>query len=118
MEIIYKAFDGKIFYNEYDCCEYEEEKQLERYQKDIRILDSKGNIMPLTFENLEKTFCLNIKREECIKWLSGQSIIYPNETGTYYYDDYTDEWEKLDEKIDELKKELSFFTDMKEKLEG
>ena len=121
MEIIYKAFDGKIFYDEDDCQHYEEEKKLEKYQDGIKILDSDGNIMPLALENLERAFYLSIKKEECVDFLFEQDIIYPREKGIYYYDDhcgYVGEWKKIDDKISQLKEKLRFFASVKEKLEG
>lgn len=117
MEIIYKAFDGKIFDNEYKCQNYETEKALEEYRKSVKLLDSYGKPIPLTQDGLVECFFINIKNEKFLKWIPEQRFSLPQNIGIYYYNDKDDRWENLDNKIDELKENLSFLIGAKEKLE-
>ena len=47
MEIVYKAFDGKIFEDEDDCWLYERTFNLKFFSKDVVCLDEKGNLIPI-----------------------------------------------------------------------
>lgn len=110
MEIIYKAFDGKIFDDEDDCLFYEKTLTLKFFSKDIVCLDEKGNLISVEddFDYVyRRTQFLKIQTDEAANFIYnvyGYKI--GNGTkGLFYYDenlgwkDFRSHWKEVSEKF-------------------
>ena len=101
MEVIYKAFDGTCFDNEYDCEDYEWQKQHEEAFKDLIFYDKDENIIStskLSEETYSKVMHIEIKSQEALQALHDIS----DYTGFLNYDDPEDvgDWVWYDDGTD------------------
>lgn len=120
MRTVYIAGDGTEFNNKIECESYEQREKLK--DNSIIMLDRNNNLLENKEENFEKCFAIRIKNERDldIVYYMGEytGCSYPYEIGDFYYNTDNDEWESLDEEIEELKRNLENFKIMKEKLNG
>lgn len=111
MEIIYKAFDGKIFDDEDDCLCYEKILKLQLFSKDIICLDEKGKLIPIEDnldDVLEQATFLKIQTDEAASFILSDYgyIIGDSKKGLFYYDenlggwaDFRSHWKKVSEEF-------------------
>lgn len=120
MRVIYIADDGTKFDNEIECETYEQNEKLK--DNTIIMLDGYNNILDNNIENFEKCLSIRIKnrRDLDIVYYMGDytGCSYPYDTGDFCYNISNDEWESLDEKIEESERNLEKLKKVKEKLNG
>lgn len=119
MEVIYRAFDGKEFFDEYSCEEHEQQIKAKEYNKEITGFNYYG--LPLSIidnlaEFVDGAYFIGVKTESAVKFIQE---VYEGEefarvctkVGAYKYVCETDKWENIDTIIAELEQ-------TKEKLMG
>ena len=124
MDIIYRAFDGKEFEGENDCLYYEREITANKYKNDIIGLNEgleEINLFNGMGDFFQGSYFILIKTNEAADFIEK---IRPDcdlyipfiKKGAYYYDKTVDEWRTIDEKINELYKEVEQMIKIKNKL--
>ena len=97
MTIQYISDDGKIFYDEYDCLEYERELRLEKI-KNVKFFDENGHYIDIShtirdaFMNFKKVIIPTVEDYEALVDIledAGYDSDYIPSEGTWYevYDD-------------------------------
>lgn len=124
MDIIYRAFDGKEFEGENDCFYYEREITANKYKNDIIGLNEDLEEINL-FDGIsvffQKSYFVLIKTNEAADFIeensSNRDFYIPSiRKGEYYYDKMDDEWKTIDEKLNELYRDIEEITEIKRKL--
>lgn len=130
MEIIYKTFDGKEFNNEEQCLDYEEDcadyelkVKTENFIKNnhLAFFDEKGNHLNISiFEALNKAAFISISTEDSFEIVEKVSENYgltsPLEQGLWEWDEDSDDWVNVDDKMEELAKTLRLYHEIKSKI--
>lgn len=124
MEIIYRAFDGKEFPDEFSCEEHEQQIKAKEYKKEITGFSYYG--LPLSITNnlaefVSNAYFIGVKTESAVKFIQE---VYDGEEfarvctkiGAYKYIYETDEWENIDTIIKKLKSDIAELEQTKEKL--
>lgn len=124
MDIIYRAFDGKVFEKEDDCLCYEKEITAEKYKNDIIGLDDNLEEINL-FDGMnnffQRSYFILIKTNEAADFIEENSSncdfrIPHVRKGEYYYDKTDSEWRTIDEKVSELYRDIEEIVEIKRKL--
>ena len=114
---IYIAFDGREFEDETECYEYEMDKQFAEIQNELVMKDSKGNMVDIIdFDSCDYLVCKTKRAAEILyEWAVGYfgynvpwNTKHAADEGYYFYNYDTEQWEDIEEKIDELEERLSF----------
>lgn len=124
MDIIYRAFDGKEFEGENDCLYYEREITANKYKNDIIGLNEgleEINLFDGISNFFQKSYFVLIKTNEAADFIeensSNRDFYIPSiRKGEYYYDKMDDEWKTIDEKLNELYRDIEEITEIKRKL--
>lgn len=124
MDIIYRAFDGKEFEGENDCFYYEREITANKYKNDIIGLNEdleEINLFDGISDFFQKSYFVLIKTNEAADFIeensSNRDFYIPSiRKGEYYYDKMDDEWKTIDEKLNELYRDIEEMTEIKRKL--
>lgn len=124
MDIIYRAFDGKEFEGENDCFYYEREITANKYKNDIIGLNEdleEINLFDGISDFFQKSYFVLIKTNETADFIeensSNRDFYIPSiRKGEYYYDKMDDEWKTIDEKLNELYRDIEEITEIKRKL--
>lgn len=124
MDVIYRAFDGREFEEEDDCIYYEREITAIKYKKDIIGLSDdleEINLFDGTNNFFQKSYFIFIKTNEAADFIEENCSDYDFcdltiKKGTYYYDKTCDEWRTMDEKLNELYRDIEEMTEIKRKL--
>lgn len=124
MDIIYRAFDGKEFEGENDCFYYEREITANKYKNDIIGLNEdleEINLFNGISDFFQKSYFVLIKTNEAADFIEENSsncdfYIPSIRKGEYYYDKMDDEWKTIDEKLNELYRDIEEITEIKRKL--
>lgn len=118
MRTVYIADDGMEFDNEYECEKYERKEKLK--DNTIVMLDSKNNLLDNKIEKFESCLAISIKNRrdlDIVQYMSEYTgCSCPCNIGDFYYNLSNDEWEFLDDSIEELEEELNYLKKIKEKL--
>lgn len=126
MEIIYRAFDGKEFFDVYSCEEHEQQIKAKEYDEEITGLDRYGLPLSIT-DNLEeftnKAHFVGVKTERAVKFIqeafNGEGLaLVCTKIGAYKYLWMEDEWMSIDNLINKLKSDIVKLKQIKEKLMG
>lgn len=119
MRTVYIADDGTEFDDDFECEKYEYKCDFKN--NNIIILDREGEILDSS-DDINFNFCHYIKVKS-FKDLDILQKIYeynefnvPNDIGEFYYDDESDYWYLIDDKIEELNDELNKLKNIKYKL--
>jgi len=108
MIIKYFANDGTEFDDKLECVNYEKGQLLrnEKISKGLYMWDKHGEI--LTVNEFERAWYVFIKDRETIEAFEGIIFggVFPCEVGAWYYNPCNDEFENLEEKINNMKLEL------------
>lgn len=124
MNIIYRAFDGKEFEEKDDCINYEEKIIAEKYKNDIIGLSEEFEQISL-FDGVEnffqESYFVLVKTDEAVNFIEENSYnwnVYtpPLKKGTFYFNEMNNEWQDIDEKINEFYQEIEEMTGIKNKL--
>lgn len=109
MEIIYRAYDGTAFYNEFECCEYEHSRKIRNAisEKKLRVLTYDGEVIRerdfLNHRELDNTmghiYYFHCNDKEVLEILSEFFAEDFQENVTYYFDEDNDRWIELDDCI-------------------
>lgn len=124
MDIIYRAFDGKEFEGENDCLYYEREITANKYKNDIIGLNDfleETNLFDGIGDFFRRSYFVLIKTNEAadfIEKISSERDFYIPSIGKgeYYYDKTDDEWRTIDEKVNELYRDIEEMMEIKRKL--
>lgn len=124
MDIIYRAFDGKEFEGENDCLYYEREITAEKYKNDIIGLNEaleRINLFDGMNDFFQRSYFILVKTNEAADFIEENSsncdfYIPSIGKGEYYYDKADDEWRIMDEKLNELYRDIEEMTEIKRKL--
>lgn len=124
MDIIYRAFDGKEFEEENDCLHYEREITANKYKNDIIGLNEgleEINLFNGMTDFFQESYFVLIKTNEAADFIeensSNRDFYIPSiRKGEYYYDKMDDEWKTIDEKLNELYRDIEEITEIKRKL--
>lgn len=124
MEVIYRAFDGKEFFDEYSCEEHEQQIKAKEHNGEITGFDYYG--LPLSIidnlaEFVSNAYFIGVKTESAVKFIQE---VYKGEefaqvctkVGAYKYTYKTGEWENIDIIIKKLKSNIAELEQTKEKL--
>lgn len=126
MEIIYRASDGKEFFDVYSCEEHERQIKVEEYDGEITGFNRYGLPLSIT-NNLEeftnKAFFVGVKTERAVKFIQeaydGEGLaLVCTKIDAYKYLWMEDEWISIDNLINKLKSDIAELKQMKEKLMG
>ena len=119
MEVLFKAFDGKIFTDEDECRDYELELEYKNVDKDIVLLDAHGGVMLDSIQNvdLDRIFTIVVKSPAAADFLNNlfdEAGIYTPDGGfsaytAFWWDDEKNKWIDVSVKIGKLKDEIVFF---------
>lgn len=113
MEIIYKAFDGKVFNDEEKCLNYETENLIKNNH--LIFLDEDGNRLNINdvFEALINAEFISITTKnafEIIKRVGEKyGLTFPPMHGFWKWDENHDGWVSIDDKMEEIVKTLHFY---------
>lgn len=115
MEVIYKAFDGKIFPSERACIDYEK-KELAKKQELFEGLFMWGHYGdPITdLEKIESAWFVFIKDQKTLNLLNETITLYssfPYDVESWIYDERQDCFIPLDEVISDMEKKLKMYKD-------
>lgn len=124
MEIIYRAFDGKEFFDEYSCEEHERQTKAKEYEGEITGFNCHGfslNISNNFTEFIDEVCSIGVKTENAVKFIQeaykGEELARVcTKVGAYKYIYETDEWVNIDNIINKLKAEITKLEQTKEKL--
>lgn len=121
METIYRAKDGKEFFDEYDCAEYENELRIKNGEMP-KMQDDEFNIIT-NFNNFEKVFYIIIEND--LQLENTETLAeyygfydYPRRTGTYYWSSDDDNWVDISERLQARRKEIVELEALKTKMLG
>lgn len=116
MEIIYKAFDGKVFDDEEECLDYELEVKTENFTKNNHLvfLDEDGNRLKVSvFKALSDAEFIFIATEnafEIIKKVGEDyGLAFPRKCGFWKWDESHEDWANVDDKIEKMVETLHFY---------
>lgn len=131
MEIIYRAFDGTEFDDEFDCEEYEQEKKFNAEQAALCIFADKfGKRMetPTSVQELYDTYEVSSfwfipeEASDVIELLNRRYVVYPNDNGEISSEDdicfRTYDLDKMIELARNLNQTFPMLNQKKKKKEG
>ena len=117
METVFRAFDGKIFEDEYDCAHYEreeKEKKIRNQYFGINYDESKTDLSEKSFfDFFNEIQFLIIKTEAAAELLSTvaeeEGYTIPNQIGVFVWDEEENNFINVEYEVEKMKKELSFY---------
>lgn len=121
--ITYKADDGTLFDDEYECFYYEKKQEWKPFQETIIFVNSERKLVETNFHNVDNgtVFGMVLLSDESAEFIKSQSEAHcignPFDTynqltpvaGIYWYDDTRDRWLNVGN-------ELEWFTTLKNSL--
>lgn len=119
MEILYKAKDGKLFENKYECINYENNLECEKLKDSLFWWNSKREPIPVSI-NADELYYFYIKSEEALEYMEkvfcdyGWSA-YDDLTigGMYYWNELAESFYNTAEQIDRLNDEIKELREMR-----
>lgn len=103
MEVIYRAFDGKEFDDEYECEQYEHMRELVSKDFHSHLYTTKGEeiqLIDITSDNCDNILYMDIKSQEDYETIDKIMECFgcgmPPTFGRYYYDLVADVWKSYD----------------------
>lgn len=108
MDVIYRAFDGKIFYTDWDCLNYEKEMGLTSEKMGIYLDDKMRSLCMFEDGFFEVVTHMYIPTDEALSVLReiGEDYYIPKEKGFWSYDWETSEWFNVEKRIQSLKEDI------------
>ena len=119
MEIIYRAFDGKEFEDEFDCQEYEEKLSIQNLGRDLIMVDS--DFDPVTCGDDISYFvvCSEAAKRKICDLIDSYYFEHNKEilfNTPYMWDDYANKFLPIPRLIEEKQAEIAKLTEYIEKL--
>ena len=119
MEVLFRAFDGKIFEDEDKCRDYELNlKFFNEVKKEIIFLNCNDNLIskPISEINLNDVCTVAIGNEKAADFLEelfNEAGFYSPENGftpysVFWWDDTKDKWINVEEEVEILKGEVKY----------
>lgn len=108
MDVIYRAFDGRIFYTDLDCLNYEKEMGLTSEKMGIYLDDKMRPLCMFEDGFFEVVAHMHIPTDEALSVLKkiGEGYNIPKEKGFWSYDWNEREWFDVEKRIQILKEDI------------
>lgn len=120
MDVIYRAFDGKIFYTDWDCLNYERERGLTSKKMGVYLDDKMRSLSMFEDGFFDTVAHMYIPTNEALSVLKeiGEGYDIPRGKGFWSYDWEASEWFNIEKRIQNLKEDIQENQKVIEALKG